>query len=118
MEKVMDFAGHQISVTSDEEENELEEDSILYVWCPDIGLAVLVVELFLADAGRKDLWYEESGITGGDLYWEITLTENREGNWENWSRKRVLDIVKKEDKKRKAAAAGRPIIVPQWRKSS
>jgi len=67
----------------------LKKWTIIKVYTGDPGLAMNIIQLFLDDMGRRDLWYIQ-GWPATDKYQEMTLTESEKRNWKHWSRESVL----------------------------
>lgn len=95
-EKIIEtYEGKKIKVAWEES---LKDGTLLYVYTPDPGLAMNIVQVFLNDMGKRNLWYE--GRLSYPDYQEMRLTECHPDTWEGWSREEILSRKKYSNRRR------------------
>ena len=89
MEKIVDFSGIKVVV---EWQEGLKPGTDVIIHTGDPGLAINIIQLFLDEKGKRQLWYEQ-GWESSENHQFMTLSKASDEDWENWSREMVLATI-------------------------
>jgi len=89
MEKIIDFNGIKVVV---EWQEHLRPGTDVTIHSGDPGLAINIIQLFLDEKNKRQLWYEQNW-EASDNHQFIRLTKSSDGDWEGWSRELVLSTA-------------------------